>query len=201
MNDLSLWQVGNHVIDVLSAGPEGQIINLPAAAVDLAKQYKHVIVWADERDIADKAAKQIGAAAMESPKSAEYPKGADANDMLKAGALFDWLTFAMGQLGVEVPPLPPVAPTPSHAPAYSNTLMIKDAQPFDFSFEADPAAPMATQAAYDAHRDDLTSFVGLDVTDGVMDVLTGRAKAYGWNYGTSRTADGWHIHRLIAFKC
>lgn len=144
MNALSLWQVGNHAIDVLSAGPQGQIINLPTVAVDLAKQYKHVIVWADERDIADKAAKQIGAAAMESPKSAEYPKGADANDMLKAGALFDWLTFAMGQLGVEVPPLPPVAPTPSHAPVYSNTMMIKDAQPFDFNFESDPAPETTT---------------------------------------------------------
>ena len=283
MNALSLWKVGNHVIDVLSAGPQGQIINLPAAAVDLAKQYKHVIVWADERDIADKAAKQIGAAAMESPKSAEYPKGADANDMLKAGALFDWLTFAMGQLGVEVPPLPPVAPTPSHDPAYSSTLMIKDAQPFDFkfdsddspnqvtalaeqlrqiaqltsfderldaleplhatigamsytdvrdpsivqelqkifkkqsavdaflskygakeaaptiSFEPEPVAPMATQADYDAHKDDLTSFVGMDVTDSAMGVLTGRAMAYGWKYGTSRTADGWHIHRLVAY--
>lgn len=139
MNALSLWQVGNHVIDVMSAGPQGQITNLPTAAIELAKQYQHVIVWADERDVADKAAKQIGAAAMESPKSAEYPKGADANDMLKAGALFDWLIFAMGQLGVEVPPLPPAAPTPSHAPAYGNTMMIKDAQPFDFNFEPDPA--------------------------------------------------------------
>lgn len=146
MNALSLWQVGNHVIDVLSAGPQGQVTNLPTAAIELAKQYQHVIVWADERDVADKAAKQIGAAAMESPKSAEYQKGADANDMLKAGALFDWLTFAMGQLGVEVPPLPPAAPTPSHAPAYSNTMMIKDAQPFDFNFEPDPA-PVIENAA------------------------------------------------------
>lgn len=156
INALSLWQVGNHVIDVLSAGPEGQIINLPAAAVDLAKQYQHVIVWADERDVADKAAKQIGAAAMESPKSDEYPKGADANDMLKAGALFDWLTFAMGQLGVEVPPLPPVAPTPSHTPAYSNTVMIKDAQPFDFDFGPDPAPMLANDSvAPDLHTADL----------------------------------------------
>lgn len=157
MNDLSLWQVGNHVIDVLSAGPEGQIANLPTAAIDLAQQYKHVIVWADERGIADRAAKRIGAAAMESPKSAEYPKGADANDMLIAGALGDWLSFAMGQLGVDVPPMPTTAPTslqPTRTappvaivePTATNTQLIQDAQPFDFNFEPE-AAPADKVAA------------------------------------------------------
>jgi hypothetical protein len=167
INDLSLWQVGNHVIDVLSAGPEGQIANLPTAAVDLAQQYKHVIVWADERGIADRAAKRIGAAAMESPKSAEYPKGADANDMLIAGALGDWLSFAMGQLGVDVPPLPAVAPTTSHTPTYSNTLLIKDAQPLDFNSE--PEQPAVDKVA--AMAEQLSAIAALPSFDERLDAL------------------------------
>jgi len=194
MNALSLWQAGRGAVDVLSTGSEATTKRLPPVVVELAHRYAHRIVWADQKPIADAAALQIGAASMASPG------GKDANDLLQAGKLGALLTAMLGRLGVSLPAESShTDSTPHHTPT-SHTDVRTEAAP-TFSFEPEPVAPMATQAAYDAHRDDLTSFVGLDVTDGVMDVLTGRAKAYGWNYGTSRTADGWHIHRLIAFKC
>lgn len=193
MNALSLWQAGRGAVDVLSTGSEATTKRLPPVVVELAHRYAHRIVWADKKEIADVAALQIGAASMASPG------GKDANDLLQAGKLGALLTAMLGRLGVSIPALPShTDSTPHHTPTLHTD--VQEPAPM-LSFEPEPAAPMATQAAYDAHKDDLTSFVGLDVTDGVMDVLTGRAKAYGWNYGTSRTADGWHIHRLIAFKC
>jgi hypothetical protein len=79
MNALSLWQAGAGVVDVLSAGSESAPKALPSDVVQLAKQYKYRVVWADKGQIADVAAQSIEAASMQSPG------GKDANDWLKAG--------------------------------------------------------------------------------------------------------------------
>jgi hypothetical protein len=100
LNALSLWQVGRGAVDVLSTGSEATTKKLPPVVVDLAAKYKHRIVWADKKDIADKAAAQIGAASMASPE------GKDANDLLQAGKLGALLTAMLGRLGVSLPESP-----------------------------------------------------------------------------------------------
>ncbi|HMW72504.1 MAG TPA: CHC2 zinc finger domain-containing protein [Cellvibrionaceae bacterium] len=208
INGLSLWQAGRGVIDVLSVGGQETNKVLPPTVVAKAKEYKHRFTWFDERKIADNFALQIDATAIQSPPWKDEqgnqlyhddgkPKHKDANDFLRAGKLGALLTAMLGRLGVSLPAESShTDSTPHHTP--TSHTDVQEAAPI-LSFEPAPVPTMATQAAYDANKDDLTSFVGLDVTDGVMDVLTGRAKAYGWNYGTSRTADGWHIHRLVAY--
>ena len=92
----------------------------------------------------------------------------------------------------------PAAPMPAAkepapvAPAADLAFTLADVD----TLPIDP--PMATQAAYDAHKDDLTSFVGLDVNDSAMGVLTGRAMAYGWQLEARRVPAGWHVYRLTA---
>lgn len=106
MNALSLWQAGQGDIDVLSAGSESTTTALPTPAIELARQYQHRIVWADKGAIADTAAVSIGAASMRSPISQAHPKGADANDLLKAGKLSALISGMLKRLGVdhELPP-------------------------------------------------------------------------------------------------
>lgn len=114
MNALSLWQVGHQWIDVLSAGSESTTKTLPAAVVDLAKQYKHVIVWADKGTIANEAALSIGAASMKSPAAKDAngnpimgadgkPKQKDANDLLQDGKLAPLLAAMCKRLGLTLP--------------------------------------------------------------------------------------------------
>lgn len=81
INALSLWQAGGGVVDVLSAGSESTTKRLPSEVIELAKQYRHVIVWADKGSIAERAAIEIGCASMQSPN------GLDANDLLQRGFL------------------------------------------------------------------------------------------------------------------
>lgn len=82
MNALSLSLAGDGEIDVLSAGNESQLSHVPQLAVEKAKEYKRVIVWADRKEIADSAALCIP-----SSKRFHSPSGMDANDILKAGKL------------------------------------------------------------------------------------------------------------------
>jgi hypothetical protein len=148
LNALSLWQVGRGAVDVLSTGSEATTKKLPPVVVDLAAKYKHCIVWADKKDIADKAAAQIGAASMASPG------GKDANDLLQAGKLGALLTAMLGRLGVELPAESRTDDTPVRIPTShtgmrtGDTLIIKDAQPFDLSFDTDtPATPPTGEPA------------------------------------------------------
>lgn len=151
MNALSLWQAGRGAVDVLSTGSEATTKRLPPVVVELAKGYQHKIVWADKKEIADAAALQIGAASMGSPK------GQDANDLLKAGKLGALLTAMLGRLGISLPAEPShtdvlrskgdglgALMTEQKAQPFRpvDTLLIDDAQPFDFNFESEPA-PMA----------------------------------------------------------
>ena len=95
MNALSLWQAGNEWIDVLSAGAEGAVNNLPTVVTELANRYVYRIVWADKGNIANSVAFAIGAASMRSPT------GMDANDLLQAGKLAPLLVAMLKRLGVD----------------------------------------------------------------------------------------------------
>lgn len=88
MNVPSLWQAGAGLVDVLSSGSESTMKTLPSDVIAFARQYKHLIVWADKGSIAESTAVDIGAHAMRSPG------GQDANDLLMAGKL-DKLLVAM----------------------------------------------------------------------------------------------------------
>ncbi len=98
MNALSLWQVGNQWVDVLSVGSESVIDKMPTIVAELAIQYMHCIVWADKGDIANSAALAIGASSMRSPD------GMDANDLLKAGKLKPLLVGMLKRLGIDTKP-------------------------------------------------------------------------------------------------
>ena len=88
MNALSLSLAGGGAIDVLSAGNESQLSHIPQLAIEKAREYRNVIVWADREEIADSAALSIPLSKRyHSPIIAGYPKGLDANDILKAGKL------------------------------------------------------------------------------------------------------------------
>lgn len=88
MNALSLSLAGNGSIDVLSAGNESQLLHLPQLAIDMAREYVRVIIWADRAKIADSAAACIPSSKrFHSPVIDGYPDGADANDILRMGKL------------------------------------------------------------------------------------------------------------------
>ena len=88
LNALSIALAGDGKIDVLSAGNESQLSHLPQLAIEKAREYRNVIVWADREEIADSAALSIPLSKRyHSPVIAGYPKGLDANDILKAGKL------------------------------------------------------------------------------------------------------------------
>lgn len=113
LNALSIWQAGSGHVDVLSTGTESMIAHLPQPVIDLAKQYKRVIVWADRGTLADSAALAIDAASMRSPMIDGYPKGADANDLLKMGklgALLDAMLQRLAPSTHAVPQTPTAEP-------------------------------------------------------------------------------------------
>jgi len=100
MNALSIWQASGGVADVLSTGSESTTAILPSSVIEIAKQYRHKIVWADKGSIADAAALSIDAASMRSPN------GQDANDLLQADKLEKMLKAMFRRLGVERPAAP-----------------------------------------------------------------------------------------------
>lgn len=117
LNALSLWQAGQGRIDALSVGGEGMIAHLPQQVIDWAKQYPRVIVWADRGTLADSAALAIESASMRSPVIDGYPKGADANDLLKMGKLGELLDAMLQRLApsAHASPEPPTAEPPTES--------------------------------------------------------------------------------------
>lgn len=111
INALSLWQAGNGLVDVLSTGSESMLQTLPDDVVTFAKQYQHIIVWADKGALADSTALTIGAAAMRSPG------GQDANDLLKAGKLEKLLAAMLRKIGATVETPSPALSTEQPTPA------------------------------------------------------------------------------------
>jgi hypothetical protein len=175
LNALSLWQAGRGAVDVLSTGSEATTKKLPPVVVDLAAKYKHRIVWADKKDIADKAAAQIGAASMGSPG------GMDANDLLQAGKLGALLTAMLGRLGVSLPESPVshhsvTGDTPLHTPT-SHTPTVEPSLP------ADQWVDCATLGeALQAQR----QLSAQHATACGLDNQTGRyyVRGYGWQWVT-----------------
>lgn len=99
MNALSLWQASGGAIDIICPGNEAQVKRLPPIVKDLAARYKHRLVWADQKPIADAAAIQIGGVSRFSLE------GKDASDLLKAGELRSTLTnmFSLMNADVSIP--------------------------------------------------------------------------------------------------
>lgn len=102
-NDMSLWQASNGEIDILSSGAENGLKDLPEDVVAFVQQYAYRIIWADEREVADNAARLIKA-----DLSMASPGGQDANDLLQAGKLAKLLTAMIKKIGADIP----VAPEP-----------------------------------------------------------------------------------------
>lgn len=89
INAMSVWQTTNGWRwDVLSIGSESQ--PLPAGGRKLAERYGRTIVWMDKAEVAKKIMSQIaGSVAVNSPVIED--KTLDANDMLQAGQLGEFL--------------------------------------------------------------------------------------------------------------
>lgn len=90
MNAMSIWQVANGwQWDILSLGSESQ--KPSAAAVSFAARYSRVIIWMDKPAIARQLMSQVpGSFAVNSPMI--DGKALDANDLLQAGQLGEFLS-------------------------------------------------------------------------------------------------------------
>lgn len=84
INAMSIWQLCHDMgIDVLSIGSEGQ---KPAEVAVVAAQYRHTILWADERTIATRLIETIPEA-----YGVASPNDKDANDLLLFGHLCGYI--------------------------------------------------------------------------------------------------------------
>lgn len=84
INALSIWQALGGRIDVLSFGSES--VTKSAQFSEVAKPYAHVIIWCDREPVVQTAMLRCpGAAGIKSPR------GMDANDLLQAGILAEFL--------------------------------------------------------------------------------------------------------------
>jgi len=86
INAMSICQIAHETkIDALSIG--GESSHLTPAMVDYARQFRHIIVWADRQDVAKNL---MGA--LPGAYGVSSPDGQDANDLLQAGHLGGYLT-------------------------------------------------------------------------------------------------------------
>jgi len=96
LNAMSLWQalrdLGRGDVDVVSFGSESGVGD---PAKKLATKYRRVIVWADKAGIARDAAHAMGAHGVKSPR------GQDANDLLQAGVLAEFMARTLQRLGTD----------------------------------------------------------------------------------------------------
>lgn len=94
INAMSIYQIASETkVDVLSLGSESQ--HLTPAMVDYARQFRHIIVWADRPQVAKNLM-----AALPGAYGVASPDGQDANDLLQAGHLGGYLTAWRFQLCV-----------------------------------------------------------------------------------------------------
>ena len=88
INAISAWQVAAETnLDVVSLGSESA--RLSDAAIEFAKRYGRVLVWADRAEIAQHLMQALPGA-----YGVRSPGGQDANDMLRAGKLGGFLALA-----------------------------------------------------------------------------------------------------------
>jgi len=81
INAMSIWQAST--FDVLSVGSMQKMKHLPDEIIEAAKNYKRVVVWSDEREFSEAAAKTLGATVVTTEQ--------DANALLQADKLNDAL--------------------------------------------------------------------------------------------------------------
>ncbi|HEX9114434.1 MAG TPA: primase-helicase zinc-binding domain-containing protein [Anaerolineae bacterium] len=96
INALSLWQVSQTVgCDVVSWGSQGNILRARVAseAARLARDYRHVIVWADEQGVAVDALRWLGVNGRGVAINSQ--DGLDANDRLQRGNLAEFMAAVM----------------------------------------------------------------------------------------------------------
>ena len=92
LNALSLWQVVGDRIDVLSCGPQGNIVrsSVLKQIVALAARYQRMVVWTDDEHVARQAVSQLQATGLAAATFAHAiwsPQGLDANDLLQRDLL------------------------------------------------------------------------------------------------------------------
>lgn len=90
INAMSIYQASDGTVDVLSLGSESA--RLTDAMIAVARKYGAVAVWADRATVARQQALALGAGAITSPY------GQDANDLLQAGLLGEFVTAALGKI-------------------------------------------------------------------------------------------------------
>lgn len=96
-NALSLWQAAGGQADVLSWGPQGNLLRPPvlALAASLISSYHHLVVWADAAEVAEQGKEALLAAlpagACPSALALCSADGRDANDLLRCGELMAFL--------------------------------------------------------------------------------------------------------------
>ncbi len=92
LNALSLWQIDIGFADILSWGPQGNLLHSPVLKqiVDLTTRYQRVVVWADDSDVARQAVLHLQDSGL-SPATPAHaicsPQGLDANDLLQRDLL------------------------------------------------------------------------------------------------------------------
>lgn len=107
-NALSVWQAtraNDWLADVVSVGSQSNFKSLQNDIMALCGDYQHLIIWADERKIADKALdlyRHDSALAIYSPQLANEDKSLDANDLLKRGELDEVLRRHLGRLSASL---------------------------------------------------------------------------------------------------
>ncbi len=185
INALSLWQAGAGAIDVLSTGSEATTKTLPPIVVAKAADYKHKIVWADKKAIADAAALQIGAASMKSPL------GKDANDLLQTGDLRPLLGKILDHMGVTLPALLVTNQSPV------NDLVTKGKDVATVPFE-DNTQPINDFP--DIYTADIFAFVGLNLFADELEIYQQRCAdrfdVEAIKVGTTEDGDLWKIKRV-----
>lgn len=107
LNALSVWQAAREWVDVVSFGPQGNVEQAGPLLRRLAGRYARVVVWADERRAALAGARLVagGTRALAfSPEEGESrvialcsPGGMDANDLLLAGVLREFVAEVVGR--------------------------------------------------------------------------------------------------------
>lgn len=98
LNAVSVWQAANDLLDVVSYGSESNISRAASHLRVLAKQYRHVIFWADKEERAREAV-QIGKDFI----PLKSPRGLDANDLLCRGSLRRHVLNILQWIGAPAP--------------------------------------------------------------------------------------------------
>lgn len=103
-NALSVWQAiraNDWLADVVSVGSQSNFKSLQNDIMALCGDYQHLVIWADEEKIANKALdlyRHDSALAIYSPQLANEDKSLDANDLLKRDELDEVLRRHLGRL-------------------------------------------------------------------------------------------------------